>query len=652
MMKYGKYLIILAVVVVFGLGLQVEKMAWAVEPAAPLVTTNGIYNNTPTTANLKGTYRPYKLQIDSAYFEYGTSTSYGSQISPYRECQVTASGEVCEATGQITNLTPQQIYHVRFVVKYYDNVWKKWSLAFGEDRTFSTHIPPKATTNEATDVTSTSAVLNGTVNPNGNSTDAYFNYMPYCVLCNASGIAVGRNIGSGNSPVTLNIKVTGLTPGTRYMYRVRASNQQGGESLGEYKMFFTPSKPSVKTTDATDIKTRGAKLNGIVNPSGLDTMYYFEYGETASYGTKKSQVYAGKGVDDKNVFLELPDSLTPGKAYHFRVVASNTLGTSYGEDKTFTTEKLIHPTAATGDATDITLSSATLNGVVNPHNDQTMWHFEYRKAGSDWKKTDNVGVAVASDWNISAKVFNLEADTTYSYKLIAVNGAGTSTGAEKTFKTAGVALPAVTTGGVKNVTQSSATLMGTINPHDTPTSYWFWYGTSPQNMYHTPGQVGLTGKNDTPVSADLYNLAPNTTYYYRLSASTVKGSVEGENKTFKTTVITHAPVVKTGPSRDVTASSATLGGQINPNGLATTYYFEYGPTPAFGGKVPLTPQSAGSGTSALTVTASVAGLQPNTMYYYRLVGINSDGTSCGANMTFKTTSVNLINKPAAPLMRK
>lgn len=646
------YFMIVMAVAVWSAG-QITPRAWAVEPAAPLVSTYGIVNSTPTSANLKGTYRPYNLQIDSAYFEYGTTTSYGSQISPYRECKVYASGEVCEATGQITNLTPQQTYHVRLVVKYYDKVWKKWSLAPGEDKTFSTHYPPKATTSEATEVTSTSAVLNGTANPNGNNTDAYFHYQKYCVMCSPVGApTAGKNIGSGTSPVTLNIKVTGLIPGTKYMYRLRASSQQGGESTGEYKTFFTLSKPTVTTFDASEIKTHGATLNGSVNPSGLDTMYYFEYGETSSYGIKKSQVYAGKGSDVKSASLSLPNSFTPGKLYHFRIVASNTLGVSYGEDKTFTTEKLVAPSATTGNATDITLNTATLNGVVNPHNDQTMWHFEYRKAGAEWKKTDNVGVGVANDWNITAKIFSLDADTTYSYKLIAVNGAGTTTGQEKTFKTAGVALPAVTTGGVKNVTKSSATLMGTINPHDTPTSYWFWYGISPQNMYHTPGQTGLTGKNDIQVSADLISLAPDTTYYYRLSANNVKGSVQGADKTFKTAAITKAPVVTTGPSRDVAASSATIGGMVNPNGLATTYYFEYGLTPAFGARAPLSPHPAGSGTSAVTVTTPLAGLNANTTYYYRLVAVNSDGTSSGANMTFKTTAAALIKVPASPIPRK
>lgn len=636
--------------IILSLGIHRANMAWAVDPAYPFVTTHPLYDNTPTTATLKGDYWPNNLQIDSAYFEYGTTTSYGSKASPIQECKTHPSGVSCDAYSQVTNLTPQQTYHFRLVVKYLSKINNQWQLQPGEDKTFLTHMPPTATTSEATDVTSNSAVFHGTANPNGNSTDAYFEYSEECYWNCPAPQAAGQNVGSGTSPAALNIKVTGLKPGKRYYYRLRASSD-GGKSYGDQKMLFTPSKPIVTTTSATKIGTHEATLEGTVNPSGLDTMYYFEYGKTASYGIKKSQVYAGKGIDVKSVSLPLPNSFTPGKLYHYRIAASNTLGFSYGEDKTFTTEKLVSPTATTGSATDITISTATLNGVVNPHNDQTLWHFEYQKPGAEWKKTVDVGASVENDWNITAQIWSLDPDTTYSYKLIATNGAGTVTGEEKTFKTAALAVATVATGGAKNVTKSSATVTGTINPNDTPTSYWFWYGTSTQYSYHTPGQIGLTGKNDIPVSADLIGLAPNTIYYYRLSANNVKGAVQGEDKTFTTTEVFQAPVATTSPARDIKTSSATIGGTVNPNGAATTYYFQYGSTPAYGNTVPATPQSAGSGTSPVPVSTSLSGLKANTTYYYRLVAVNGDGTSNGANMTFKTTSSTLMLAPSLPTVR-
>lgn len=651
-MKSRNYMI-MAIAIIFAVWSagQMARKAWAVEPAAPTVNTYGMANNTPTSATLKGDYRPNDLQIDSVYFEYGTTISYGTKVSPTQECKVYASGKVCEAYSNLTNLTPQQTYHYRLVVKYFSKVWKEWRLAPGEDKTFFTNYPPKATTTDATEISSTSAVLHGTANPNGNNTNAYFQYQPFCVMCSAPSSAAGQNVGSGTSPVTVNTKLTGLKSGTKYLYRMCATSSYG-TSYGDYKTFFTPSKPAVTTYDAANIGTHAATLKGSVNPSGLDTMYYFEFGETASYGTKKSQVYAGKGTDPTPVSLDLPNSFTPGKLYHYRIVASNTMGVSYGEDKTFTAEKLIAPSAATGNAMDITLSAATLNGVVNPHNDQTMWHFEYRKAGAEWKKTDNAGANVENNWDIKAKIWSLDPDTTYYYKLVATNGGGTTTGEEKTFKTAALALPTAATGPAKNVTKSSATVTGTINPNDTPTSYWFWYGTSTQYANHTTGQIGLTGKNDISVSADLIGLAPNTTYYYRISASNIKGSVEGENKTFKTADVSQLPAVNTSQARNVQATSATIGGTVNPNGLNTTYYFQYGTTPSYGSTAPATPQSAGNGTNAVSVSTALLGLKANTTYYYRLAAVNGAGTSYGMNMTFKTTSSTLMLTPSQTIIRK
>lgn len=625
--------------------------AWAVEQATPLVATNGATNVSPTKATLKGTYRPHELNIEDVYFEYGPGLSYGSRMSPVRECKKYDWDVVCDVYANVTNLTPQQKYHFRLVVKYWSKVFNKSSLATGEDRTFGTQYPPSVTTGDATGITSTSAVLHGTANPNGNSTITYFQYVKQCYL-NCSWLsAAGNNVGSGNSPATVDVKVTGLESGKKYYYFLCAESD-GGKSCGEQKNFFAPSKPIVTTHEATEIGTHAATLNGMVNPGGLYTMYYFEYGESSKYGIKKSQVSAGNGSESKTVSLSLPNSFTPGKRYHYRIVASNNIGLSYGEDKTFTSQKLVVPSATTGNATNITITTATLNGVFNPHNDQTMWHFEYRKPGAEWKKTDNAGSAVENDWDIKANIWGLDPDTTYSYKLTATNGAGTTTGEEKTFKTSALSAASATTGPAKFITKSSATVTGTINPNGTSTSYWFWYGPSQPCKYHTTGVTGLTGTSDISVSADLIGLATDTTYYYRISTNNIKGAVDGEDKTFKTAAVTNAPVVTTSAARDVKASSATVGGTVNPNGKATTYYFQYGTTTAYGATAPAMSQSAGSGTSSVPVTTSISGLKANTTYNYRIVAVNSDGTSNGANMTFKTISSLLINTQTLPATRK
>jgi hypothetical protein len=91
------------------------------------------------------------------------------------------------------------------------------------------------------------------------------------------------------------------------------------------------------------------------------------------------------------------------------------------------------------------------------------------------------------------------------------------------------------------------------------------------------------------------------------------------------------PTTTTGMSTKVTVSSATLNGNVNPNGLSTTYYFEWGATTSYGNTIPSTPASAGSGTSGVHVSADITGLSPDTSYHYRLVAVSSAGTSYGSD---------------------
>src|SRR5581483_9605436 len=79
-----------------------------------------------------------------------------------------------------------------------------------------------------------------------------------------------------------------------------------------------------------------------------------------------------------------------------------------------------------------------------------------------------------------------------------------------------------------------------------------------------------------------------------------------------------------------------LQGTVNPDGQATSYYFEYGPTSNYGFET--APQNAGSANTAASVTADLTGLPSSTDYHYRLVAVNAGGTGLGADQTFKTTT--------------
>jgi len=99
------------------------------------------------------------------------------------------------------------------------------------------------------------------------------------------------------------------------------------------------------------------------------------------------------------------------------------------------------------------------------------------------------------------------------------------------------------------------------------------------------------------------------------------------------------PTVSTGAVADLAAQSATLLGRVNAKGARTTYYFQYGPTKAYGA---LTPNgTAGANAGTINVTAALGGLASFTPYHYRLVAKNRNGTTRGADRTFKTTRLPL-----------
>jgi hypothetical protein len=105
------------------------------------------------------------------------------------------------------------------------------------------------------------------------------------------------------------------------------------------------------------------------------------------------------------------------------------------------------------------------------------------------------------------------------------------------------------------------------------------------------------------------------------------------------------PTVTTGAASAVSPDAATVAGSLNPNGLVTTWYFQYGKTASYGNRT--TAQDAGSGTKRVPVSSTLTGLQNKTTYHYRLVATNSMGTTFGADRTFKTPEAPTVSTIAS-----
>ena len=191
---------------------------------------------------------------------------------------------------------------------------------------------------------------------------------------------------------------------------------------------------------------------------------------------------------------------------------------------------------------------------------------------------------------------------------------------------------------------TTATLHGAVDPEGAQLSApcEFEYGTTKgygklAECEQSPAAIG-SGAAPVPVSAKLTGLTGNTTYHFRLHAANANGHVNSEDETLTTLP---APLISSVLATDVSAASATLTAKVNPEGLPTTYHFEYDTSPYAEGEAPHGTEAPLGGaeiTTALsadhTVEAPLEGLTENTTYHFRLIATNADGTTTGADHTF------------------
>ena len=614
-------LILLAAVVVAAVALP----ALAADPAAPTVSTGAASGISAKAATLNGTVDPNGAST-IYWFEYGTNTSYGLQTGTRDAGSGSSSRSV---SAGISGLVAGNIYHFRLVAQ------NSAGTTDGADQTFTTAAAtaPVVVTGAASVITAKTATLNGTVNPNGASTIYWFQYG----TTTSYGLQTGTGgAGSGTSAHSVSAGISGLVAGDTYHFRLVAQNS-AGTTNGQDQTFTTAaaSAPQVTTGSASAISPKAATLNGTVNPSGASTIYWFQYGTTASYGLQTGTNGAGSGTSGHSVSAGI-SGLAAGTTYHYRLVAQNSAGTTDGADQTFTTTAANAPQVTTGSASGVSAKAATLNGTVNPSGGATTYWFQYGTTTSYGLQTSTRDAGSGtSGRSISVGVSGLAAGITYHFRLVAQNSAGTTNGLDQTFTTAAANAPLVTTGGASGIGPRVATVNGTVNPNGASTTYWFQYGTTTSYGRQTGTHSAGSGTNGQPVSAHLSGLTAGTTYHYRLVAQNSAGTTQGADQTF-TTSAAKAPTATTGSAGRIGPRDATVNGTVNPNGASTTYWFQYGTTTGYGLQTGI--HNAGSGTSDRRVSAHLYGLTTGTTYHYRLVAQNAAGTTQGADQTFTTNA--------------
>ena len=397
---------------------------------------------------------------------------------------------------------------------------------------------------------------------------------------------------------------------------------------------FELKPPNAMTNAVSTIASSGATLNGTVNANDTSAIVTFEYGLTASYGTTVTADESPVTSSTDTPVSKAITGLTPYTTYHYRVVAVNSDATTNGSDQTFTTSAST-PAATTNAASALTSSGAMLNGTVSADDASATVTFEYgldTGYGTTATATQSP-VTGGTNTAVSKAITGLTPNTTYHYRVVAVNSVGITNGSDQTFTTSVIA-PIAITNTASAITSSGATLNGTVNANNASAIVTFEYGlTTSYGATVTADESPVTGLTDMPASKAITGLTPYTTYHYRVVAVNSAGTTNGSDQMFTTSAI--APVAATDEASAITSSSATLNGTVKANDASATVAFEYGLDTGYGTTATAI-QSPITGATSTAVSIAITGLTPNITYHYRVVAVNSVGTTNGSDMTFTT----------------
>lgn len=472
------------------------------------VQTLPVQNITGTGATFYGRTAAGTSLFSEVGFEYKKLTD-----SEYTRVTATKSNDFNKV---VSSLTANTFYLVRAYIKTTGGNYK-----YGEVIKFKTTIvPPTVTTGNATDITTTSAVLHGTATKGTENMSATgFEWKA------AGGTYTKQPVTPSGS--TLTHTLTGLTLGTTYYVRAYATTPQG-DTYGNEITFSTLSivPPTVTTNDASNLNYASATLNGSVVKGDLNiTDKGFEWKKVSDANYTTVSKDAGAGTITHNL-----TGLQANTQYTYRAYGTTSGGTVFGEDKTFTTPAIVPPTVTTNNATGVSYTSGTLNGAITKGDlDITDKGFEWKKVGETDYTTVSKGLGAGT---ITHNLTGLQSNTQYTYHAYATTSGGKVVGEEKTFTTLTVIPPIVTTSAATAIGKNSATLNGTImNGSYAIIAYGFEYKITGALDY-----TSISGtKSGTTLTATINSLAHNTNYTFRAYATTAEeGTTYGTELTFKT----------------------------------------------------------------------------------------------------------------------
>ena len=294
----------------------------------------------------------------------------------------------------------------------------------------------------------------------------------------------------------------------------------------------------------------------------------------------------------------------------------------------------VGPYVTTGPVSSLGHTTATLTGHLfdGGRGEITGCQFEYGE--TETFELGSVpcepGGPYGQEADVTGSLTGLHPETTYHYRLVASNAAGSAEGVERTVKPQ-IVNDASTEPAI-NLTNQSAELRGSYGGDGADTKFFFEYGTSTFYGRSTPEQDAGSGSGHQALGpVAVTGLQPATTYHFRLVASNAFGTTHGQDLTFTTFA---RPLVGSLSASTPTPSTAVLSAQIDPRGGDTTYHFEYGTTTSYGASAPIPDQDIGSTPGNQEVLLKLASLEIAKTYHFRVIAENNFGKTVTGDQSF------------------
>lgn len=392
--------------------------------------------------------------------------------------------------------------------------------------------------------------------------------------------------------------------------------------------------PTLTTTAISSITTTTASSGGNITDDGGAEVT----ARGVCWGTAtKPEITGSKTSDSKGIgsFTSSITGLTPNTKYYVRGYATNSEGTAYGNEQSFTTNAVVGATVTTTAVTSLTSTTAVSGGNITNDGGAPItargvcWATTANPVATGLHTTDGTGSGT-----FTSNITGLTPGTAYHVRAYATNSFGTAYGADVPFNSAAV-IPTVTTTAVTAPTQTTATSGGNVTADGgsavTARGVCWTSGTADPvaTDSHTTDGTG-TGT----FTSSITGLTPNTTYKVRAYATNAVGTAYGAVVPLQTSPVLLGTVTTAAVST-FTATGAVTGGEVTATGGGTItargvcYSTSANPDITTG-----TVTTDGAGIGAFTSTLS--GLSDGTVYYVRAYATNAAGTAYGSQVQLLT----------------